>query len=55
MMSACYEYAYTHMVLMSRCLLRDTHDLGMMKCIHDDAHVYECVMHTLMTYGAHGA
>jgi hypothetical protein len=40
---------------MSWCIVRDAHDMYMMRCMHDDAHVYECMMHMLMIYGAHDA
>jgi hypothetical protein len=48
-------YAYELSVYMSWCIVRDAHDMYMMRCMHDDAHVYECMMHMLMIYGAHDA
>jgi hypothetical protein len=34
---------------------RDAHDMCLMLCTHDDAYVYERMMHMIMRYGAHDA
>jgi hypothetical protein len=44
---------FMHMNLWCICIVRDAHDMYMMRCMHDDAYVYECVMRMLMRYGAH--